>query len=186
MFGSSIRKLLSAFLTAALIGAPAVAYDFGGDDERAGDAVAENVRYFLDDTGAPLVALSGDDGEEEEVFYFGEGEEDVWARLEANRFQDRTGKATRDMKKVFGFSLIATAATMAAWALFFHYERKPDYNAMRGDHLKNREGLSTSYRSGGYEGPQYLPLKRVKTVNVPSVVAGVSLAGGAVWLMRRD
>ena len=145
--------------------APALAEE--AEEEESSNPTEENVRYYYGRGTNPFSTPQVE--EEEEVFYFGESAQDDFVELKWARFQDTSGRASRDIKKIIGITLITTAATMAAWAVFLNTEQvRPD----------NWQKI--------YEGTGVVPLNREHRVNVPTVVAGVCLGGGGVWLMRRN
>ncbi|NIT35920.1 MAG: hypothetical protein GTN49_05385 [candidate division Zixibacteria bacterium] len=144
---------------------PALAEEEG--EEGSSETTEENVRYYYGRGDNPFYIPPGE--EQEETFYFGESAQEDVVELKWSRFQDTSGRASRDIKKIIGVSLITTAVMMTAWALFAHSEEtRPD----------NWQKI--------YEGTGILLVSKEKTVHVPSVVAGICLAGGGVWLMRRN
>lgn len=161
------RKITALAVAAVLVwwaAAPAMAEE---EEEESSGTTGENVRYYYGRGRNPFGTLSLE--EEDDVFYFGESEREDFVESGWSRFQDTTGKASRDIKRIIGLSLISTAITMTGWAVFFNTEQtRPD-------------GWQKTYASTGV-----VPLAREHTVNVPTVVAGVCLAGGGVWLMRRN
>jgi hypothetical protein len=162
-----VSKITALAVVAALAwwsAAPALAED--EDDEESSGSTEENIRYYYGRGNNPFSTSSAE--EEEEVFYFGQSEQEDFVELKWSRFQDTTGRASRDIKRIIGITLITTAITMTGWAVFLNTERtRPD----------NWQKI--------YEGTGVVVTNREHTVNVPTIVAGVCLAGGGVWLMRR-
>ncbi len=162
---SKIMALAVAALMAWWSAAPALAQE--EDEEGSSGATGENIRYYYGRGQNPFNAPT--DEEQDEIFYFGESAQQDFVELKWSRFQDTTGKASRDIKKIIGVTLITTAVTMTGWAVFINTElSRPD----------NWQKI--------YEGTGVVLLNREHAVNVPTVVAGVCLAGGGVWLMRRN
>ncbi|UCH78659.1 MAG: hypothetical protein JSU81_01540 [Candidatus Coatesbacteria bacterium] len=166
------RKILTLLLAAGLVGgttAPAWADDEEEEEKekKTSDVTSENINFYYGQGENPFGRVSTD--EEEEIFYFGTTSAEDSVEVTWSRFQDTTGKASRDIKKIIGVSMVATAATSIAWALLFHKEEtRPD----------NWQKI--------YEGTGVVPLEEVHTVNLPSVIAGAFLAGGGIWLMQRN
>jgi hypothetical protein len=162
-----VTALLLVGAMALFSAAPAIAEE-EEEEEGSSTATDENVRYYYGRGANPFTAPSSDDPGDE-IFYFGESAQEDFVQMKFSRFQDTTGKASRDIKKIIGLSLISTSITMTVWAIFLHTEEnRPD----------NWQKI--------YEGTGNVVLEKEHTVNVPSVVAGVCLSGGAVWLMQRD
>ncbi len=167
-----VTKTLALLVVAALAWwsvAPALAEDEGEEEgeEGSSETTEENIRYYYGRGDNPFYIPT--DEEQEETFYFGESDQEDFVELKWSRFQDTSGRASRDIKKIIGISLITTAVMMTGWALFAHSEEtRPD-----------------NWRKI-YEGTGVLLVSKKKTVHVPSVVAGACLVGGGVWLMRRN
>ncbi len=163
-----VSKITALAVVAALAwwsAAPALAEE--EDDEESSDTTEENIHYYYGRGNNPFSTSSAE--EEEEVFSFGKSEQEDFVELKWSRFQDTTGKASRDIKRIIGVTLITTAITMTGWAIFLNTERiRPD----------NWQKI--------YEGTGVVLSTREHTVNVPTVVAGVCLAGGGLWLMRHN
>jgi hypothetical protein len=162
-------KGITALAVAALLAwwsaAPALAQE--EDEEDSSGATGENIRYYYGRGKNPFNTPAAE--EQDEIFYFGESAQEDSVELRWSRFQDTTGKASRDIKKIIGVTLITTAVTMTGWAIFINTEL-------------NRPGNWQKI----YEGTGIVTVNREHAVNVPTVVAGVCLAGGGVWLMRRN
>jgi hypothetical protein len=162
-----VNKITALAVVAALAwwsAAPALAEE--EDDEESSDTTEENIHYYYGRGNNPFSTSSA---EEEEVFPFGKSEQEDFVELKWSRFQDTTGKASRDIKRIIGITLITTAITMTGWAIFLNTERiRPD----------NWQKI--------YEGTGVVLSTREHTVNVPTVVAGVCLAGSGLWLMRHN
>lgn len=170
--------LLVAGLMVWFVAAPAWA-EGGGDGEEenkdGGSAVDANVNYFLSNPSPFAAGASGDTEEEyDESFYFGEGEEQIWLqkKIEKNRYQDRSGAASRSMKRVIGWTMITTGIVMAVWGAAFHYESRAAATSP-AEYLK-------------YERNGITPLVSEKKVYWPSIVAGIGVGGGGYWLMNKD
>jgi hypothetical protein len=166
-----VSKTFALLLVAALAWwsvAPALAEEEGEEEgeEGSSETTEENIRYYYG-RGANPFSVPPDE-EQEETFYFGESAQEDFVELKWSRFQDTSGRASRDIKKIIGISLITTAVMMTGWALFAHSEET------RPDNWKKI-----------YEGTGKLVVSKEKTVHVPSIVAGACLVGGGVWLMRR-
>jgi hypothetical protein len=163
-----MNKIIALLLAGAMLvwcAAPAWADD-GAEEENS--ATDENFNFYYGRGNNPFLAPSGEEPQEE-VFYFGESAQEDFVEMKFSRFQDMTGKASRDIKKIIGVSLITTSVTMTVWAIFFHTEQnRPD----------NWQKI--------YEGTGTVVLNKEHTVNVPTVVAGICLSGGGIWLMQRD
>jgi hypothetical protein len=160
------RKLTALAAVAILVwwaAVPAMAEEEG---EESSGTTGENVRYYYGRGKNPFGTPSLE--EEDEVFYFGESAREDFVESGWSRFQDTTGKASRDIKRIIGISLISTAVTMTGWAIFLNTEQ------VRPDNWRKI-----------YEGTGVIPLNREHKVNVPTVVAGVCLGGGGFWLMQR-
>lgn len=161
-----VSKITALAVVAALAwwsAAPALAEE--EDDEESSDTTEENIHYYYGRGNNPFSTSSAE--EEEEVFSFGKSEQEDFVELKWSRFQDTSGKASRDIKRIIGVTLITTAITMTGWAIFLNTERiRPD----------NWQKI--------YEGTGVVLSTREHTVNVPTVVAGVCLAGSGLWLMR--
>lgn len=164
-----MNRIIALLLAGAMVmwcAAPAWAED--DEEEDSSTATGENLNYYYGKGNNPFLAPSGNEPQDE-VFYFGESAQEDFVEMKYSRFQDMTGKASRDIKKIIGISLITTSITMTAWAIFFHTEQnRPD----------NWQKI--------YEGTGTVPLYKEHTVNVPTVVAGICLSGGGIWLMQRD
>jgi hypothetical protein len=137
------------------------------EEEEPSGTTEENIRYYYGRGKNPFSTPAVE--EQDEIFYFGDSAQEDFVELEWSRFQDTSGKASRDIKRIIGISLITTAVTMTGWAFFLNTELN------RTDNWQKI-----------YEGTGVIPLTREHTVNVPTVVAGVCLAGGGVWLMQRN
>ncbi|MGD8717919.1 MAG: hypothetical protein PVH29_03755 [Candidatus Zixiibacteriota bacterium] len=165
-------KLFVIALVALLLwgaAAPAIAQaEKEGEEGSSSDTVEENVNYYFGQGKNPFSRKAGDE-DEDEIFYFGESVEEDFVEVKWSRYQDISGKAAQDMKKVIGVSLITTAVTSMAWALFLHKESRRPY-----------------YADKIYEGTGNSVLVQERTVNIPSLFAGVCLVSGGIWLMRRD
>jgi hypothetical protein len=162
---SKLTALAVVALLAWWSAAPALAED--EEEEESSGSTEENIRYYYGRGQNPFNTPTAE--EQDEVFYFGESAQEDSVELRWSRFQDTTGKASRDIKKIIGVSLITTAVTMTGWAVFLNTElNRPD----------NWQKI--------YEGTGVVLVNREHAVNVPTVVAGVCLAGGGVWLMRRN
>lgn len=165
-----MKKILALLLSGAIVmwcSAPAWAED-EGEKESSSDATDENFNFYYGRGNNPFVAPAGEEPQEE-IFYFGESAQEDFVQMKFSRFQDMTGKASRDIKKIIGISLITTSITMTVWGIFFHTEQnRPD----------NWQKI--------YEGTGTVILNKEHTVNVPTVVAGICLSGGGIWLMQRD
>ncbi len=162
-----MSELTALGVAAALVwwgAAPALAED---KEEEPSDPTGENIRYYYGRGQNPFSAPGAE--EQDEIFYFGENEQEDFVELEWSRFQDTSGKASRDIKRIIGLSLVTTAITMTSWAVFLNTEQ---------NRVDNWQKI--------YEGTGVVLQNREHTVNVPTVVAGVCLAGGGVWLMRRN
>jgi len=160
---SKITALAGVAALAWWSAAPALAEE--EDDEESSDTTEENIHYYYGRGNNPFSTSSAE--EEEEVFSFGKSEQEDFVALKWSRFQDTSGKASRDIKRIIGVTLITTAITMTGWAIFLNTERiRPD----------NWQKI--------YEGTGVVLTTREHTVNVPTVVAGVCLAGSGLWLMR--
>ncbi len=161
-----VSKITALAVVAALAwwsAAPALAEE--EDDEESSDTTEENIHYYYGRGNNPFSTSSAE--EAEEVFSFGKSEQEDFVALKWSRFQDTSGKASRDIKRIIGVTLITTAITMTGWAIFLNTERiRPD----------NWQKI--------YEGTGVVLTTREHTVNVPTVVAGVCLAGSGLWLMR--
>lgn len=142
------------------------------EDSPAGEVVAANTVYYLDH--APAVLLAAAEDEAEEIFVFGEDEasDRVITAYPEHFFLDTTGKASRDIKRIIGWTLITTGGLSALWASVFHVERTLPDDVYTG--------------AEKYEIIGRIPLIEKKTVYWPSVVAGVGLAAGGWWLMQHD
>jgi len=175
-----IAKMMALLLAGLLVwfaAAPALAEDGGGDEDenKSGEsAVGANVNYFL--ANPPPYAGKAGEGEEgyDESFYFGEDEEQIWLakKIEKQRYQDRSGEASRSMKRVIGWTMITSGIVMAVWGAAFHYESR---------------SIATSpdeYRK--YEKRGLFPLVTEQKIYWPSIVAGTGLTGGAFWLMSKN
>jgi len=167
------RKVLTLLLAAGLLGgtsAPAWAEEEEEEkkeEKKTSDVTTENFNFYYGQGENPFGRVS-EEGEEE-IFFFGTNAAEDSVDVKWSRFQDNTGKASRDIKKIIGISMVATAATSVAWALLFHKEEtRPD----------NWQKI--------YEGTGVVPLYEEHTINVPSVIAGSFLAGGGIWLMQRN
>lgn len=160
-------KLTSLIVAAAFLWCSAAPVMAEEEEEESPGATEENIRYYYGRGKNPFSTPTPE--EQDEIFYFGESAQEDFVELEWSRFQDTTGKASRDIKKIIGISLITTAVTMTGWAVFLNTELN------RADNWQKI-----------YEGTGVVPLAREHAVNVPTVVAGVCLAGGGVWLMRRN
>jgi hypothetical protein len=136
------------------------------EKEETTTATENNIRYYYGRGSNPFGSSSFE--EEEEVFFFGESAQDDAVEFKFDRFQDTTGRASRDMKRIIGVTLVTTAVTMVGWAIFLNTER-----------------VRTDNWHKVYEGTGVVPTTREHRVNVPTVVAGICLGGGGVWLMRR-
>ncbi len=160
-----VSKITALAVVAALAwwsAAPALAEE--EDDEESSGTTEENIRYYYGQGNNPFSTSSA---EEEEVFSFGKSEQEDFVELKWSRFQDTSGKASRDMKRIIGITLITTALTMTGWAIFLNTElTRPD----------NWQKI--------YEGKGVVITTREHAVNAPTVVAGVCLAGSGLWLMR--
>jgi hypothetical protein len=163
-----MKKKIALLLAGAMVVwcvAPAWAEEEAEEENSATD---ENFDFYYGRGNNPFLAPSSEEPQEE-VFYFGESAQEDFVEMKFSRFQDMTGKASRDIKKIIGISLITTSVTMTVWAIFFHTEQnRPD----------NWQKI--------YEGTGTVPLYKEHTVNVPTVVAGICLSGGGIWLMQRD
>ena len=163
-----VNRITALAVVAALAwwsAAPALAEE--EDDEESSDTTEENNHYYYGRGNNPFSTSSAE--EEEEVFSFGKSEQEDFVELKWSRFQDTTGKASRDIKRIIGITLITTAITMTGWAIFLNTERiRPD----------NWQKI--------YEGTGVVLSTREHTVNGPTVVAGVCLAGSGLWLMRHN
>jgi hypothetical protein len=160
------KKITALAVIAALAwwcAAPALAEE---EDEETAATTEENVRYYYGRGNNPFSTPSV---EEEEVFVFGETAQDDSVELKWSRFQDTTGRASRDFKRMIGVTLITTAITMTGWAIFLNTDR------VRPDNWRKI-----------YDATGVVPTTREHTVNVPTVVAGICLGGGGVWLMRHN
>ena len=161
------KKITALAVIAALAwwcAAPALAEE---EDEETAATTEENIRYYYGRGNNPFSTPSVE--AEEEVFFFGESAHDDSVELKWSRFQDTTGRASRDFKKMIGVTLITTAVTMTGWAIFLNTDR------VRPDNWRKV-----------YDATGVVPTTREHTVNVPTVVAGICLGGGGVWLMRRN
>ncbi|MEE9457392.1 MAG: hypothetical protein V3W11_09620 [bacterium] len=161
-----VSKITALAVVAALAwwsAAPALAEE--EDDEESPGTTEENIRYYYGQGNNPFSTSSAE--EEEEVFSFGKSEQEDFVELKWSRFQDTSGKASRDIKRIIGITLITTALTMAGWAIFLNTDQiRPD----------NWQKI--------YEGTGVVVSTREHAVNGPTVVAGVCLAGSGLWLMR--
>lgn len=161
-----VSKITALAVVAALAwwsAAPAFAEE--EDDEESSGTTEENIRYYYGRGNNPFGTSSAE--EEEEVFSFGKSEQEDFVELKWSRFQDTSGKASRDIKRIIGITLITTALTMVGWAVFLNTERtRPD----------NWQKI--------YEDTGVVVTTREHAVNAPTVVAGVCLAGSGLWLMR--
>ena len=161
-----VNKITALAVVAALAWwstAPALAEE--ENDEESSSTTEENIRYYYGRGNNPFSTSSAE--EEEEVFSFGKSEQEDFVELKWSRFQDTTGKASRDIKRIIGITFITTALTMTGWAIFLNTERtRPD----------NWQKI--------YEGTGTVVTTREHAVNAPTVVAGVCLAGSGLWLMR--
>ncbi len=165
----NVTTLTLAAALAAFIAGPARA-------EAETDAAAmidANVAYNLAQPPGILIA-QGDDGSsgEDETFVFGanESQDKVVPSVEMIHFQDTTGKASRDIKRIIGWTLITTGGLSAVWAAFFHYDTHYPDDVFTG--------------ADKYELIGGVPLIHEKEAYWPSVVAGTALAGGGLWLMN--
>jgi hypothetical protein len=165
-----MKKILALLLSGVIAvwcAAPAWA-DEDEEEESSSNATEENFNFYYGRGNNPFLAPAGDEPQEE-IFYFGESAQEDFVQEKFSRFQDITGKASRDIKKIIGLSLITTSVTMTVWGIFFHTEQnRPD----------NWQKI--------YEGTGVVLLNKEHTVNVPTVVAGICLSGGGIWLMQRD
>jgi hypothetical protein len=163
-----LSKLTAVAVAAAVAlwsAAPALAQE--EEEEDSSGATDENIRYYYGRGKNPFNTPGAE--EQDEIFYFGESAHEDFVELKWSRFQDTTGKASRDIKKIIGVTLVTTAVTMTGWAVFLNTElNRPD----------NWQKI--------YEGTGVVLVNREHAVNVPTVVAGVCLAGSGVWLMRRN
>jgi len=172
---NKITRLILAAALALLGVVPAVAAGEAGDAEAPAGVVDANISYHLAHNPEILLA-AGETGDEEgttEEFVFGENEtqDKVIKTVEMPRFQDYSGKASRDVKRIIGWTLITTGLMSAVWATFFHED--VGYPA---DYYTDPEK---------YEELGNVPLVYTKAVNVPSLVAGLGLAGGGAYLMTK-
>ena len=163
-----MNKIIALLLSGAIVAwcaAPAWAEE---EAEEKNSATDENFDFYYGRGNNPFLTPATEEPQEE-IFYFGESSQEDFVEMKYSRFQDMTGKASRDIKKIIGVSLISTSITMTVWAIFFHTEQnRPD----------NWQKI--------YEGTGTVVLNKEHTVNVPTVVAGICLSGGGIWLMQRD
>jgi len=163
-----ILALLLAGATAVWWAAPAWAEDEKEGEEESSSATDENVYYYYGRGANPFLGPSSEEPQEE-IFYLGESAKEDFVEARISRYQDTTGKASRDITTIIGISMITTSVTMTIWAIFLHTEQnRPD----------NWQKI--------YEGTGTVVLTKEHTINVPTVVAGICLSGGGVWLMQRD
>lgn len=166
-----MNKMIALLLAGAMVlwcAAPAVAEEEEEEEENSSTATDENVYYYYGRGANPFLSPSGE-APQDEIFYFGESSQEDFVEMKFSRFQDTTGKASRDIKKIIGISLISTSLTMTMWAIFLHTEEN------RPDNWRKI-----------YEGTGTVLLTKEHTVNVPTVVAGIFLSGSGIWLMQRD
>jgi hypothetical protein len=164
-----MKKIMALLVAGAMMAVWApVGWAQEEEEEEGSNATEENVNYYYGRGANPFLNRPSDDPQDE-IFYFGENAGEDFVERKLSRFQDTTGKASRDVKKIIGISLISTSLTMTVWAVFFHTELN------RPDNWKKI-----------YEGTGTVVLEKEHTVNVPSVVAGICLSGGGIWLMQRD
>ncbi len=166
-----MNKMIALLLAGAMVlwcAAPAVAEEEEEEEENSSTATDENVDYYYGRGANPFLSPSGE-APQDEIFYFGESSQEDFVEMKFSRFQDTTGKASRDIKKIIGISLISTSLTMTMWAIFLHTEEN------RPDNWRKI-----------YEGTGTVLLTKEHTVNVPTVVAGIFLSGSGIWLMQRD
>ena len=166
-----MKKIFALLLAGAMVmwcAGPVWAEDKEDEEADSATATDENVYYYYGRGANPFLTPTGEEPQDE-IFYFGESAHEDFVEKRFSRFQDTTGKASRDIKKIIGVSLITTSVTMTVWAIFFHTEQnRPD----------NWQKI--------YEGTGTVLLNKEHTVNVPTVVAGICLSGGGIWLMQKD
>ena len=156
---------LAGVLLAAGV-APAAESDDGEDEDGKTPATPNPADMYTPPGGAGY--------DETETFYFGPDEEKIWLarKIEESRYQDRSGAASRTVKKAMGWTLITVGLLSTVYAAFWHYDTHEPSDYYTGKEKYDEKG--------------YVPLIREQTVYWPSVVAGMGLIGGGFWLMNHN
>ncbi len=175
-----VGVLSQIFLLATAAGAT----DFGdASDESINKFISANVDWIsaneVNADSSELIVAQNDETTESydstEEFYFGPDEDKVRAEIEKkNSTLDPVARAHRDMKLYIGATLIATAVTMFVLGLLHTKKELPK------DYYTGKRKYEEVY---GEDNP--IQLNVIKEPYVPSIVAGISLAVGSVFLMLK-